>query len=142
MEVEFLIKKEDYISKVNVFQGQPPTFPQRPVVAHIEFVAKSIVSIVFAGNTKPFAKPFDEMGIGPSKGAPLGGSHFAEWYRVVKRKDISDNDIMKEVIGIFQEKILKDSPAFVRIKNIPEEDSVYKKFVHALKDCIRVHILH
>ena len=132
MENEVSISKEAFVDDVNIFQGHPPVFPPRPVVASFEGDSAAFVSIVFAGNTKPFASRFDGAGIGRKRGNPLPGSTFNEWCRVVNQKDISLEPGLAEIYAVFTE-VLAGSPVFVRIKKFPQDDSRFKVLIAGLK---------
>jgi hypothetical protein len=140
MENKCTIVKEKFDS-VDVFQGHPPAFPTRPVVASIEAESRTFVSIVFAGNTKPFASLFDLAGIGRKKGTPLPGETYAEWYRVMTRKSIAEKDGIDEIAKIFGNEVLQNSPVFIRLKKLPEQDDRFSLLLETLKALPRVRIL-
>ena len=102
-------------------------------MASLEGVSTTFVSIVFAGNTLPFASNFDAEGIGRKKGSPLPGSSYPEWYRVAAQKDIDTTENVAKVVKIFTD-VLVGSPVFVRVKKIPQDDSRFKLLVDALKE--------
>jgi hypothetical protein len=126
------ISRADFTDVVNIFQGHPPAFPPRPVVASLEGLSTAFISIVFAGNTIPFKSRFDIAGIGRKKGDPLANSSFPEWHRVVPQMDISLATGLDEVYEIFTE-VLEGSPVFVRIKTFPSDDSRFKLLTKGLK---------
>ena len=132
MENEVTISRHPFDDKANVWEGHPPVFPSRPVVASIEGISNNFVAVVFAGNTKPFATNFDAAGIGRKKGTPLPGSEFPEWYRVVSNKDIGTDEGLKEICNVFAE-VLVGAPVFVRIKKFPQDDARFKVFLNSLK---------
>ena len=63
MENQHEVLKENFSDKVIVFDGHPPAFPPRPLVANIEGVSQTFANIVVSGNTKPFRDAFDLAGI-------------------------------------------------------------------------------
>jgi hypothetical protein len=93
------------------------------VVASIEGESNSLVSIVFAGNTKLFSSYFDLAGIGRKEGAPLSPKdNYPEWFRVLNAKSIAEPAHRGELLELFGSKVLQGSPVFIRIKKIPAED--------------------
>ena len=113
------------------------------MVASIEGDSNSLVSIVFAGNTKPFASNFDLAGIGRKKGPPLSpkDANYPEWYRVLNQKSIAEPAHRDELLEIFGSKVLQGSPAFIRIKKIPADDKMFLVFVDALKALPQIRVL-
>ena len=107
-------RRKLFTTRSTFFQGHPPVFPPRPMVESFEGVSTTFVSIVFAGNTKPFADRFDAAGSCRKKRSPLPGSDYPEWYRVFSNKDISTQTGLKEVYNIFEE-VLVGAPVFVRV---------------------------
>jgi hypothetical protein len=141
MENTYEVLKEDFSGTVNIFEGHPPTFPSRPVVANIEGASQNFVNIVFSGNTKPFQSGFDAAGIGRSKGAPLEGSAYPEWFRTIRQRDLSIEGTIETIVTYFQDAVLKDSPVFVRLVRIPEKDDKFLALIGALRRCPRVRVL-
>ena len=133
MENEYNIVKEDFSSRVHVFQGHPPSFPPRPVIANVEAETRTMLNIVFSGNTKPFADLFDLADIGKKKGAPLAGEQFPEWYRVMRGRDLSIKGTTEGIIDLFQGTVLKNTPTFIRIVKLPENDEYVKPVIDGLK---------
>ena len=140
MENTCTVIKENF-DRIDVFQGHPPAFPNRPVVAQIEAESRMIVSIVFAGNTRPFASNFDLALIGRKKGNCLPGETHPEWYRVMPLKNIAEQKGIDEIAQIFGETVLQNSPVFIRLKKVPEQGDRFNVLLETLKALPRVRIL-
>ena len=80
-------------------------------------------------------------GIGKKKGAPLAGEQFPEWYRVMRGRDLSIKGTTEEIIELFRGTVLKDTPTFVRIVKLPENDEYVKPVIDGLKALPGVYML-
>ena len=87
LECTVHVEKDVAQSQVTAVQAFPPAWPPRFVIATISSDSDTTVSIVFSGNTMPFAEGFDAEGIG-KKRIKHEDAKYAEWYRVCRGLDI------------------------------------------------------
>lgn len=131
MENPYTIKNEPFNEKVSVFEGHPPCFPARPVVASLESIATSTISVVFAGNTKPFKAMFAKNKIPLSKGEAIPGE-YDEWYYVLENQDISTDEAVKNMVDLFRE-LFVGAPMFVNVKKWPTtDDTRFKSLLNSI----------
>ena len=88
LECEIIVLKDMDTKEVSAVQAYPPAWPPRFVHATISSESETTISMVFSGNTVPFAEGFDSLGIG-KKGVKKEGSQYNEWYRVARAIDLS-----------------------------------------------------
>ena len=124
-------------TKLDVFQAYPPTWPPRLVIAHIESESESTVSIVFSGNTLPFATGFDAQEIA-KKRRRWDAHEYGEWYRVCRNVDITDAARRSWLLDVFGAKILKSSPCVVRVVSCPAREAEFKEFYQELCALVNV----
>ena len=135
MENPYTITNEPFKDKVNVFEGHPPCYPARPVVASLESISSSTISVVFAGNTKPFKAMFKSKNIQLSKedASPGTGNNFDQWYYFLENQDISTDDAVKNMVELFRE-LFVGAPLFVSVKKWPAtDDTRFKSFLNSIK---------
>ena len=133
MEREVSIQKDVDDLGVTAVQAYPPVWPPRFVIAAIHSESNSTVSIVFSGNTMPFATGFDAESIGKNSMAN-DNSEYPEWYRVVRGIDVSKKEKRDWFPELFGSLVLKGSPCFVRVQTWPKEDKDFKTLMDECKE--------
>ena len=130
MECEIDVIKDMDATEVTAFQAYPPVFPPRFVIATVRAKpeSESVISIVFSGNTFPFAGEFDALHIG-RKALPKEESSYVEWYRCLGEVDVSIDEKRDLLLSIFGKGVLKNSPCFLNVESCPKEDSDWKTFL-------------
>ena len=132
MECTVHVKKDVEQTEVSAVHVYPPTWPPRFVIATISSESDSTVSIVFSGNTMPFAEAFDGEGIGKKRiNRDLGD--FPEWYRVCRGIDITDAIKKVWLLDVFGDSVLKHSPCFIRVETWPKKDDAFNSFMTELE---------
>ena len=119
-KVRLLLCKRSHLCGPHVF-----------VIATISSESESTVSIVFSGNTLPFADGFDAEGIGKKRIKGEDAIH-AEWYRVCRGLDITDVTKKGWLLKVFGNLVLKHSPCFVRVETLPTKDKSFNSFLSEL----------
>jgi hypothetical protein len=130
MECPVEVRKDIASQSVNVFEAYPPTFPARPVVLTLEAESQNFVSLVFSGNTQPFRTEFDKEQIA-RKGVPQAKGH-NEWYRLIHEANLAVPETRQWLLELLETRVLKGSPLFLKLKNIPGNDHVFASFVRDL----------
>ena len=132
MECEIDVIKDMDATEVTAFQAYPPVFPPRFVIATVRTPesaeSESMISIVFSGNTLPFAGEFDALHIG-RKALPKKESSYVEWYRCLREVDVSIDEKRDLLLSIFGKSVLNNSPCFLNVESCPKEDSDWKTFL-------------
>ena len=139
LECEIDVRTDMNTKDVSVVQAYPPTWPPRFVIATISSESESTISMVFSGNTVPFAEGFDSLNIG-KKGVKKEGSQYNEWYRVARAIDLSSEDKRKWALSIFGNGVLKGSPCFIQVDSFPKHDEDWKLFFDEVKQYRNVHV--
>jgi hypothetical protein len=132
LECTVSILKDLPTTSISPVQAYPPAWPPRFVLATITSESESTLSVVFSGNTRPFAIGFDEQGIG-KKQLKTDGSLFPEWFRVCRGVDLSDPSLKTWLLQVFGPLVLKSSPCFLRIETWPQKDEAFNAFVKELQ---------
>ena len=109
MECTVHVEKDVAQNEITAVQAYPPVWPPRFVIATISSESESTVSIVFSGNTLPFADGFDAEGIGKKRIKGEDAIH-AEWYRVCRGLDITEVTKKDWLLNVFGNFVLKHSP--------------------------------
>ena len=132
MECTVQIEKDMAEAQVNAVQALPPVWPPRFVIATISSESECTISIVFSGNTLPFAEGFDAQGIGKKK-IKLEDARYAEWYRVYRGLNLTEVTKKDWLLKVFGNLVLKNSPCFVRVETWPTKDSAFNVFFSELE---------
>ena len=66
------------------------------------------------------------------KQVKVEGSDFAEWYRVTRGIDITDEKKKTWLLDVFGNLVLKRSPCFVRVETWPQKDVDFNTFMSEL----------
>ena len=139
LECEIIVLKDMDTKEVSAVQAYPPAWPPRFVHATISSESETTISMVFSGNTVPFAEGFDSLGIG-KKGVKGEGSAYNEWYRVARNIDLSSEKKRDWALSIFGSRVLKGTPCFMKIDSIPKQDADWKLFFEEVKQFRNVHV--
>ena len=139
LECEIDVRTDMNTKDVSVVQAYPPTWPPRFVIATISSESESTISMVFSGNTVPFAEGFDSLNIG-KKGVKKEGSQYNEWYRVARAIDLSSEEKRNWALSIFGNGVLKGSPCFIQVDSFPKHDEDWKLFFDEVKQYRNVHV--
>lgn len=132
MECEVHVQKDMEQTQVTAVQAYPPVWPPRFVIATISSESETTVSIVFSGNTMPFAEAFDIQGIG-KKRMKIEDSDYWEWFRVLRGIDITVAKKKDWLLNVFGSLVLKHSPCFVRVETWPKKDDAFNVFMSELE---------
>ena len=116
MECPFEILKEKD-SGMSVFDAMPPCFPNRIVVATFEMLSEDSCSVIFSGNTKPFQRYFEEEQIAGKSVKKDPSQMFGEYYRVIPSLKLDNAEKVDWLLGVIGEKVLRNSPVQVRLKD-------------------------
>ena len=120
-------------------QTHPPVWPPRFVCATVSTELADTISIVFSGNTRPFASGFEANTI-KLKGMKCDGPQKQEWYRVARAIDLSSEEKRQWALSIFGNVVLKNSPCFLKIASFPKQDADWKLFLKEVKQFRNVHV--
>ena len=137
MECEIEVLKDMNATGVTAWQAHPPVWPPRFVLATVTFDSENMISLVFSGNTYPFAAGFDALDIG-KKARIVEGSIYKEWYRSVRKIDVSIAEKRDWLLSIFGRSVLKNSPCVLNIEACPEENSNWKTLLTEIKQFTNV----
>ena len=121
MECEIEVMKDTETTGITVWDGFPPCWPPRYVIATISSETEGTISLVFSGNLAPFSEGFNKMNIG-SKSFQLNGGG-QESFRGLRAIDISNEEKRENLLSIFGDGVLKGSPCLVRVESIPKKDT-------------------
>ena len=139
LECEVNVIKDVDSREVSAVQAYPPSWPPRFVHATVTSESETTISIVFSGNTLPFARGFDSLGIG-KKAINRKRGQFMEWYRVTRAIDLSSEEKRQWALSIFGNVVLKNSPCFLKIASFPKQDADWKLFLKEVKQFRNVHV--
>ena len=108
-----------------VTDAPPPCFPSRLLIATIEAVSPSTVSIVWSGNTKPYKTQFEDLGIGGKAVKKNENDAYGEYFRKKDNISVAAGPELSEALALFGDALVKNAPVIVRIR---EGTTVYEKF--------------
>ena len=117
----------------SVTDAPPPCFPSRLIIATIEAVSPSTVSIVWSGNTKPYKTQFEILGIGGKAVKKDPNDAYGEYFRKKDNISVASGPELAEAMALFGDALVKNAPVIVRIRTGPSEDKSFSQFVAALK---------
>ena len=63
------------------------------------------------------------------KGLCLGQTGHNEWYRIIHEANLAVPETRQWLHGLLDARVLKGSPLFLKLKNIPANDQVFADFV-------------
>ena len=111
----------------------PPCFPARLIIATIEAISPSTVSIVWSGNTKPYKTQFENLGIGGKAIKKDPNDAYGEYFRKKDNISIAPGADLEEALALFGNDLVKNAPVIVRIRAGPAQDEKFSQFVAALR---------
>ena len=133
MDCEFQIISPETMAAKNT-DVPPPTFPSRLVVANIEPISTSTMSIVWSGNTKPYRIQFEDLDIGGKQHKKNPNDRYGTFYRKKENISIAPGKDLQDALSLFGDALLKNSPVVVRVtQKYPAQDEMFVAFIAALK---------
>ena len=137
LKCEIHVIKDMDTTGVTAWQAYPPVWPPRFVLATMIFESANTISLVFKGNTYPFAAGFNALNIG-RKANRVEGSTFKEWYHCVPKVDVSIAEKRDWLLSIFGKSVLKNSPCILNIPASPKADPNWKTFIQEISQFTNV----
>ena len=127
---------------MKITDAPPPTYPSRMVVANVEAKAENKISIVWSGNTMPFKRSFEALGIGGKIVKKNPKDRYGEYYRVKEDLSIATKEEVAALLDeLFGENLVKESPVIVRVKCAPEEETEWNFFMRQLQKLHNVFVM-
>ena len=131
MACKFELQKKD-LADVSVFDAMPPCFPNRVVVVTFEVTSTAHAHVIFSGNTKPFQNFFVAEAI-PGKSVKTNPQDvYGEYFRVIHNMEFKSAQKLQWLEEVLTDRVLKRSPAVLRIKVHSFDDAPLKAFLQEL----------